>query len=77
MPYRRIDIMGHVSNVFHGLGSIQRRARLQALLDRQDAGQELTPAEREAAEGLVNMAEFLSLVRLGAERTDKSHICPA
>jgi hypothetical protein len=43
-------------------------ARLQALLDRQDAGQELTSAEREEAEGLVNMAEFLSLLRLRKER---------
>ena len=28
-------------------------ARLQALLDRQDSGQPLTPQEREEAEGLV------------------------
>jgi hypothetical protein len=42
--------------------------RLQELLDRQDQGQTLTPAERLEAEGLVNLAEFLSLLRLRAQR---------
>ncbi|MDZ7619669.1 MAG: hypothetical protein U1E05_21935 [Patescibacteria group bacterium] len=43
-------------------------ARLQTLLDRQDSGQALTGSEREEAEGLVNLAEFLTLLRLRAER---------
>jgi hypothetical protein len=43
-------------------------ARLQALLDRQDSGQRLTAAERKEAEGLVNLAELLSLLRLRVER---------
>lgn len=43
-------------------------ARLQTLLDRQDSGQSLTAPEREEAEGLVNLAEFLSLLRLRSER---------
>jgi hypothetical protein len=43
-------------------------ARLQALLDQQDAGTPLTPQERGEAEGLVNLAEFLTLLRLRAER---------
>jgi hypothetical protein len=43
-------------------------ARLKALLDRQDSGQPLTAQEREEAEGLVNLAEFLTLLRLRAER---------
>jgi hypothetical protein len=43
-------------------------ARLQHLLDKQDAGTRLTAAERSEAEGLVNLAEFLSLLRLHAER---------
>ncbi len=43
-------------------------ARLQALLDRQDSGQPLTSREREEAEGLVDLAEFLTLLRLRAER---------
>jgi hypothetical protein len=43
-------------------------ARLQELLDRQDCGQPLTPAERREAEGLVSLAEMLSLLRLRAER---------
>jgi len=44
-------------------------ARLQSLLDRQDAGQSLCTAEREEAEGLVDLAEFLTLLRLREERT--------
>jgi hypothetical protein len=42
--------------------------RLQELLDRQDSGQPLTAKERAEAEGLVNLSEFLSLLRLRAER---------
>ena len=42
--------------------------RLQGLLDRQDAGEALTADEREKAEGLVNLAELLTLLRLRAER---------
>lgn len=43
-------------------------ARLQQLLDKQDAGRRLSAAERLEAEGLVNLAEFLTLLRLRAER---------
>jgi hypothetical protein len=43
-------------------------ARLTELLDRQDRGQPLTDAEREEAEGLVTLAETLSLLKLRAER---------
>ena len=43
-------------------------ARLQFLLDRQDSGQPLTAEEREEAEGLVDLAELLTLLRLRAER---------
>ena len=42
--------------------------RLQDLLDRQDQGEPLTSAEREEAQGLVDMAEWLSLLRLQARR---------
>lgn len=38
--------------------------RLQALLDRQDQGFKLTAAEAREADGLVDMAEWLSLLRL-------------
>ena len=44
------------------------QARLQTLLDRQDAGQPLTAAERQEAEGLVKLAEFLALLHLRAQR---------
>jgi hypothetical protein len=48
------------------------QARLQALLVRQDQGATLTTAEREEAEGLVDLAELLSLIRLRAERAHAS-----
>jgi hypothetical protein len=44
------------------------QARLTDLLDRQDRGQPLTEAERAEAEGLVSLAELLSLLKLRAER---------
>lgn len=42
--------------------------RLQSLLDRQDRGEGLSPAERLEAEGLVDLAELLSLLRLRSRR---------
>jgi len=42
--------------------------RLDELLDRQDNGGVLTSAERREAEGLVDLAELLSLLRMRAER---------
>jgi hypothetical protein len=38
--------------------------RLQALLDKQDGGTSLTPDEQAEAEGLVDLAELLTLLRL-------------
>jgi hypothetical protein len=53
--------------------------RLQELLDRQDQGEPLTPAERREAEGLVDLAEFLSLFRLRCSKelnnANKLHPC--
>lgn len=46
--------------------------RLQSLLDRQDKGEKLTTAERKEAEGLVELAEMLSLLRLKAERLQRN-----
>jgi hypothetical protein len=43
--------------------------RLNSLLDRQDAGEILTQPERHEAEGLVELVEFLSLIRLRAQHT--------
>lgn len=40
------------------------QARLQFLLDRQDEGYALSHAEQQEAAGLVELAEFLSLLRL-------------
>ena len=38
--------------------------RLQSLLDRQDRGDKLNSGEAREAEGLVELAEWLSLLRL-------------
>jgi hypothetical protein len=51
--------------------------RLQALLDKQDRGELLTADEQAEAEGLVELAELFSLIRLRAEsamaeRSDES-----
>ena len=43
-------------------------ARLKSLLDKQDEGHPLTDEERSEAEGLVDVAEFLTLLRLRSER---------
>jgi len=41
--------------------------RLTALLDKQDAGQELTDQERREAEGLVDLADTLTYLGLKAK----------
>ena len=51
---------------FHLPEGVQKR--LQELLDRQDQGHDLTQAERNEAEGLVDLADLLSLLRMRAER---------
>ena len=43
-------------------------ARLQSLLDRQDSGTPLSEEERDEAEGLVDLADILTLLRLRSER---------
>lgn len=48
------------------------QARLQGLLDRQEGGTPLTEAERQEAEGLVNLAELLTLLKLRAERAGRA-----
>ena len=47
------------------------QARLHQLLDRQDEGRTLTQAERQEAAGLVELSEFLSLLRLRSVRVTK------
>ena len=51
---------------FHLPAGVQHR--LDMLLDKQDQGQSLTADERQEAEGLVNLAELLSLLKLRSER---------
>lgn len=45
--------------------------RLERLLDQQDSGIQLSDDERKEAEGLVDLADFLSLLRLRSERLAK------
>lgn len=45
--------------------------RLHDLLDKQDSGQPLTDNERREAEGLADLNDFLSLLRLRSERLGK------
>ncbi len=42
--------------------------RLHQLLDQQDAGHALTAEEQEEAQGLVELAEWLSLMRLRSQQ---------
>lgn len=45
--------------------------RLTALLDRQDSGVSLSNSEKREAEGLVEMSEFLTLLKLRAKNAGK------
>ena len=47
--------------------------RLQNLLDRQDRGEKLTAEEKREANGLVELAEMLSLMRLRSERVTRKN----
>ncbi len=47
------------------------QARLQFLLDRQDEGDTLSQGERQEAEGLVELVEFLSLLQLRSTRVSQ------
>ncbi|MBW7959697.1 MAG: hypothetical protein LC131_11315 [Anaerolineae bacterium] len=47
------------------------QSRLQFLLDKQDEGEALTPEELAEAEGLVDLAEFLSYLRLKGRRVQQ------
>ena len=46
--------------------------RLQALLDKQDGGTPLSPDEQAEAEGLVDLADLLTLLRLRSSDKDTS-----
>ncbi|HEX4421599.1 MAG TPA: hypothetical protein VH165_26970 [Kofleriaceae bacterium] len=46
--------------------------RLQVLLDLQDSGAALSPDEQAEAEGLVELADLLTLLRLRSSTTDSS-----
>jgi len=42
--------------------------RLRSLLDKQDRGLPLTPAEKREAQGLVELSEMLSLMKVRSQR---------
>jgi hypothetical protein len=46
--------------------------RLHALLDKQDRSESLTADERAEAEGLVELSELLTLLRLRVEASSRS-----
>ena len=50
--------------------------RLQTLLDRQDNGDKLTSAEKKEAEGLVDLSEMLTLLRLRSQRAWREATTP-
>ena len=58
-----IDLPGDMAGLMLPEG-VDRR--LHSLLDKQDRGESLTEDELAEAEGLVNLAELLSLLRLRA-----------
>ena len=47
------------------------QSRLQALLDQQSEDSPLSEKEREEAQGLVDVSETLTLLRMRAERVSK------
>lgn len=50
------------------------QSRLNALLDRQDSGERLTEAERSESQELVNLSDFLTLLKLRAERLGRAGV---
>lgn len=48
------------------------KARLTQLLDKQDSGARLTRAERSEAEGLVEIAHWVSLLKIRAESAKRN-----
>lgn len=65
-----MDLPDELVNLKLPLGVDQR---LQALLDRQDNGGQLTAEENLEAEGLVALAEMLTLLKLRADRLAPPH----
>ncbi len=51
--------------------------RLHVLLDKQDRGEKLTPEERREAEGLVDMAELVSLLKSRVELANRRSAVPS
>jgi hypothetical protein len=61
----KIEVSGELAR-FRLPKAVQKR--LQNLLSKQDEGERLTLAEKREAEGLVDLAELLSLLQLRSHR---------
>ncbi|MCW5935383.1 MAG: hypothetical protein KIT45_13975 [Fimbriimonadia bacterium] len=64
-----VDLSGELAH-FRLPSGVKRR--LEELLDKQEMGEPLTSEEQLEAEGLVELAEFLSLLRLRSERLSQT-----
>ena len=62
-----LEVPGDLA-AFHLPAAVQRR--LTHLLDRQDQGNTLSTEERSEAEGLVDLADLLALLKIRAERSN-------
>lgn len=65
----KVDLSGELSHFRLPCGV---KRRLEELLDKQAMGEPLTSEELLEAEGLVELAEFLSLLRLRSERLSQT-----
>lgn len=63
-----VELPGDLA-LFHLPEGVNRR--LHELLDKQDSGQQLTNDERGEAEGLAELNDLISLLRLRSERLGK------
>ena len=64
----QIEMPGDLA-LFHLPKGVEHR--LHELLDKQDAGTPLTENERQEADGLAELNDLVSLLRLRSERLDK------
>ncbi len=71
----KLSMAGHILIALEVPSDLERfrlpegvKQRLEGLLDKQDRGEGLTASERVEAEGLVELAELLSLIKLRARR---------
>ena len=75
MCFRTWLSLGGGGCLSHPTLSLERvQHRLQELLDKQDADPALGPDEKREAEGLMDLADLLSLLRLRSERSNGGRV---